>query len=195
MKIAVELAYYLAFQAKTAHYQERTRRWWAEQTAAARALSSPQERRDALADLYADREYRREHGLWWDGQRPIFLFYLREHLQARGWLDRRWPPVPHGQQRLPGRRWGVPNNPARNWTARLQVSLPAELETVLQRATHHVSRRATRRLQDWLGQHPYPHSRGELVELDQLRAEIVTTGDVMRQVLIDATADWFPTVG
>lgn len=194
--IAVDPAQHAALAFAAAWHHTRLRADWQARRAAAYELPTSTERRQALTKLHAERSQRRAEGTWWDSQAAIMTAHLRTDLAARGWLDRSWRPVPHHADRLPGRRTGVPAHRAGpRWTGRLVLDLPDHLDRPLVRGAYWTSRPATRRLQAWLDHHPYPHDPQEQAELDELRAGITTTGDVLRTVLHTATQAWFPTVG
>lgn len=194
VRIAVDPSHHEALQAKTAWHARRLRQWWQEQCEQARNIDDPQERRQALAELYADRRRRRKQGLWWDSQAAIIAWYLRANLDRRGWMHRQWRRIPHDHHRLPGRRWGTPNHPPGSGPARLTVTLPDDLHEVLQRATWNTSRRSVADLQEWMRRHHRPYNDRESAELAQLQNKIINPGTVLREVIAEATADWFPFV-
>lgn len=194
--VAVDPGEHAALAFAVIWHRARLRAEWQARRAAAYELGSSAERREALAALHAERSERRAAGTWWDSQAAIMTAYLRTDLHARGWLGRSWRPVPHQADRLPGRRTGLPSRRAgARWTGRLVLALPDVLDRPLVRGAYWTSQPATCRLSRWLDQHPYPHSPREQAELDELRTEIITTGDVLRTVLHTATQGWFPTAG
>jgi hypothetical protein len=91
---------------------------------------------------------------------------------------RRWRPIPHNEGELPGRRWGVTPNSRGELTTRLRVHLPADLGELIRRATWWTSAPATTRLQELAEIRTL--SEDQLAERDRLRAQVVTTGDLIR---------------
>jgi hypothetical protein len=122
----------------------------------------------------------------------LITYYVLQEFELRGWT-RSWRVVPDGQAELRGRRYGVQNNPFKDWTGRLRIYLPNDTAEKLQRATWWTSWPATRellrlRVLDPQGLDPSLNRRRE-----RAQERIVTTGDVLRAALNAATAPWFPT--
>lgn len=158
-----------------AAHAERARVWWQHERARVSELATAHDRREALAELRAERDRRRTAGDHFDTESAIVAYYLTAELDARGWRQRSWRPIPHDAGRLPGRRWG---SAATGESARLRVHLPDELGELLRRATWWTSRPATRKLQALADTgHVGTATR------DQLAAEITTTGDLLRSAL------------
>jgi len=195
--VASEPCYVEALAAKAKYLRRRDREWWRTRHNRVKGIADPGERRQALAELYAERDRLRLAGELFDSASAIVAHYLRAELIARGWWDKRWPAPRRGLGAMPGRRWGSPDNPNgpswqpgrdasdhdeaapdTSWSARKCVSLDPGLVDRLQRATLKVSEPATRLLQ--AGIRPGGGQR------------VVTTGEVLRAVLIRATGDWFP---
>ncbi|MEU1312577.1 hypothetical protein ABZ419_27310 [Streptomyces cinnamoneus] len=134
---------------------------------------------------------------------------VREELRARG-LDRKWPKPPEGELGAPGRPWGTPPSQpmgAGGYTDRVSVNLPYDLGDTVRRAVHWTSKTAVEALQEWAdrwgdgidvalreadrggipaelalmvaaGRPSAPQSALEI--RDRLRAQILTTGDLIR---------------
>jgi hypothetical protein len=122
---------------------------------------------------------------------------LREILAERGWLGRRWRPVPAGARR--GRPWGAGDVGYRGLVV---LQLPDDVAEVLVRGCWWTSAPAVRRLQAWYDTHG-DHWRGELHggrrgwsehrptteqlrQRDEWAEQIVTTGQVLRHAMIRA---------
>lgn len=134
---------------------------------------------------------------------------VREELRARG-LDRKWPKPPEGEMNAPGRPWGTPPSTPMGeggYTHRVSVNLPHTLGDTVRRAAYWTSKAAVEALQDWAdrwgdgidvalreaerdgvpaelalmsatGRPSAPQSA--LGIRDRLRAQILTTGDLIR---------------
>ncbi|MEU9535869.1 hypothetical protein AB0D00_26620 [Streptomyces sp. NPDC048213] len=137
---------------------------------------------------------------------------VREELRNRG-LDRSWPEPPEGQVEAPGRPWGTPPSAPMGdggYTHRVSVNLPYSLGDTVRRAAYWTSKEAVEALQDWAdrwghgidvalqeaerngvpaelalisaaGRPSAPQSALEI--RDQLRAKILTTGDLLRAAI------------
>lgn len=161
--------------------------WWQAGREAALALDSPANRRQALANLRDERDRRRAAGEHFDTRSSIVAYHLRAELDQRGWRSRTWPPVPRGEASMSGRRWGVPNNGT--LSATLAVHLPDEDGELLRRATWKVSAPATRRLQQ-IAKMGRRLPRPVQEERARLRAQVITTADVIRAAAKAAVASW-----
>lgn len=166
-------------------YAAPARAWWQQQRAA--ILSRPSSAaacRQALAELRVERFRRRLAGELFDTRSSLIAYHLRQELDRRGWLHRRWPAVPRGESTLPGARWGVPHEGGRS--ARMVVELADADGERLRRATWHTSAAATRQLQarSWLS-----FLQAERLALQR---EIVTTGDLLRAAAYAAIAAGHP---
>lgn len=178
-RVLVEMAEWHAEQAWS---------WWQDGLDQARSLDTAAERRDALALLREERDRRRSAGEHFDTASAIIAYYLAAELDRRGWLQRQWRPIPHGAARLPGRRWG--STPA-HLVGRLRVHLPDELGEHLRRATWWTSLPATKKLQALADRHGPGRVPPEVArEREQLRAKIVTTGDLLRLAQDHAVQAW-----
>ncbi|MFP8886824.1 hypothetical protein [Streptomyces mangrovi] len=134
---------------------------------------------------------------------------VREELRSRG-LDRSWPEPPEGEIDAPGRRWGTPPSQpmgAGGYTGRLSLNLPHDLGETVRRAAYWTSKAAVDALQEWAdrwgdgidvtlreaerndvpeqlallaaaGRPSAPQSA--LQVRDRLRAQVLTTGDLIR---------------
>ncbi|MFI0901856.1 hypothetical protein [Streptomyces sp. NPDC020983] len=143
---------------------------------------------------------------------------VREELRARG-LDRKWPKPPEGGTDGPGRPWGTPPSRPKGeggYTGRVSVNLPYTLGDAVRRAAYWTSKPAVEGLQDWAdlwGDGPdvaYLEAQradlpAELVLLasagslsapqsaleirDGLRAQVLTTGDLIRAAIDRVAAE------
>lgn len=141
---------------------------------------------------------------------------VRQELRARG-LDRKWPKPPEGAVDTPGRPWGTPPSTPMGeggYTERVSVNLPYNLGDTLRRAAYWTSKDAVEALQEWAdrwgdgvdvalreaarggipaelalmtaaGRPSAPQSALEI--RDRLRAQILTTGDLIRASIERAT--------
>ncbi|MEV6147034.1 hypothetical protein [Streptomyces sp. NPDC051992] len=137
---------------------------------------------------------------------------VREELRARG-LDRKWPKPPEGAIETPGRPWGTPPSAPMGdggYTDRVSVNLPLSLGETVRRAAYWTSKEAVEALQEWAdrwgdgvdvalreaerdgvpaelalmsaaGRPSAPQSALEI--RDQLRAKVLTTGDLLRAAI------------
>lgn len=71
---------------------------------------------------------------------------LKAELEERGWMRRRWKPVPPGVRSRRGRRVGTPDQ---RFTHRFVVQLPDDLGTRLVRACYNSSKKSVEGLQEW----------------------------------------------
>jgi hypothetical protein len=71
---------------------------------------------------------------------------LKAELEERGWMRRRWKPVPAGVRSRRGRRVGTPDQ---RFTHRFVVQLPDNLGTRLVRACYNSSKKSVEGLQEW----------------------------------------------
>ncbi|MGW1037555.1 hypothetical protein [Streptomyces antibioticus] len=143
---------------------------------------------------------------------------VREELRARG-LDRKWPKPPDGQTESPGRPWGTPPSAPMGdggYTHRMSLNLPYSLGDTVRRAAYWTSKEAVEALQDWAdrwgdgidvalqeaerdgvpaelalmsaaGRPSAPQAALEI--RDQLRAKVLTTGDLLRAAIDRAAGD------
>lgn len=153
--------------------------WWKTRLAQVQAIGAPAVRRSALADLRAERERRRAAGEHFDTMSAVIVHQLIAVLDEKGWRARRWRPIPHNEGELPGRRWGVAPNSRGELTGRLRVHLPADLAELVRRATWWTSAPATAKLQALAGFRTL--SPDQLDERERLRAQVITTGDLIRE--------------
>ncbi|MFE7212526.1 hypothetical protein ACFU93_21530 [Streptomyces sp. NPDC057611] len=141
---------------------------------------------------------------------------VREELRSRG-LDRKWPKPPEGETDAPGRPWGTPPSAPMGeggYTGRVSVNLPYNLGDTVRRAAYWTSKAAVEALQEWAdhwgdgvdaalreaerngipaelalmsaaGRPSAPQSALEI--RDRLRAQILTTGDLLRAAIERAT--------
>ena len=162
-------------------------------------------RREIRVDLAA----RRKRGEFTGTRDDLVAQALRAELRARG-LDKEWPAPPDGEVDAPGRRWGTPPSRQMGeggYDARLSLKLPHDLAETLRRAAYWTSQAAVEALQEWderwgkgpeitLQEAERDGVPGQLALLaaagrpsapqaalnarDELRARILTTGDLIR---------------
>lgn len=144
------------------------------------------------------------------GTRDLVLTQaVREELRARK-LDRKWPKPPEGELDAPGRRWGTPPSlplGEGGYDARLSLKLPHSLAETVRRAAYWTSVEPVRLLQEWddcwgrageivardseLSGAPVDLALAEaamrpsapqaaLEAREKLRAQVLTTGDLLR---------------
>lgn len=143
---------------------------------------------------------------------------VREELRARG-MDKEWPEPPEGTTDAGGRPWGTPpSQPLGDggYTGRLYCKLPDELATTVTRAAYWTSAPFVEALQEWADRWGYGPdvvlleaeranlpaplaliaAAGEVLApqtplqiRDELRAGILTTGDLLRAAVGRAVKD------
>ncbi|MFF0170234.1 hypothetical protein [Streptomyces prasinus] len=148
---------------------------------------------------------------------------VRQELRARG-LDRKWPKPPEGAVDAPGRPWGTPPSAPMGeggYTHRVSVNLPYNLGDTVRRAAYWTSKTAVEALQEWAdrwgdgvdvalreaerdgipaelalasaaGRPSAPQAALEI--RDRLRAQILTTGDLIRASVERATGASQPEI-
>ncbi|WP_042404414.1 hypothetical protein [Streptacidiphilus carbonis] len=146
-----------------------------------------------------------------------------EELRARS-LDRKWPNPPAGALEGPGRPWGTPPSTPMGeggYTHRVTVNLPHTLGDTVRRAVYWTSQAAVEALQEWAdrwgdgadvalleadrngipaelalltaaGRPSAPQTALEI--RDHLRAQILTTGDLIRASIERATGPGQPEI-
>ena len=164
-----------AVEARSVHQRHLEHTWWAEQQAWAHE-AAPRERRERLAQIRVERARLREQGVLLGSRDTVMASELEAELAERGWLHRRWRPVPAGSEEIPGRPWGRANLPERG-QVRLALKLPAPLVRTLRRGCYWSSRPAVARV----------------MAGDRSAAEaVVTTGDVLRAAAERAGQGYWP---
>lgn len=154
----------------------------------------PVARRNELLDAVAvEFDQRRQAGELVGTRTAYMLPALRGLLDERGWTARRWRPVPRQRH---GRPWGTHDEV---FDARVSLRLPPNVGELVVRACYWTSRPAVAQLQVWYDQHG-DHWRGQLHdpaaqwhgagpshadlnERELLIAQVVTTGDVLREAI------------
>ncbi|MGW6651203.1 hypothetical protein AMK23_34305 [Streptomyces sp. CB02130] len=166
--------------------------------------------------IRAEASRKRRSGEFSGNRDEIIARAVREELIARG-LDRKWPKPPEGEVDAPGRRWGTPPSQPMGeggYTKRLSINLPYALGETVRRAAYWTSKDAVEALQEWAdrwGNDPDTALReaernGTPPELalmsaagrpsapqsalkirDELRAKVLTTGDLLRAAIDRAT--------
>lgn len=171
----------------------------------------------ARRDIRAQVARMRRTGEFGGTRDDIVARAVRQELRARG-LDRRWPKPPEGAVDAPGRPWGTPPSTPMGeggYTERVSVNLPYSLGDTLRRAAYWTSKAAVEALQEWAdrwgdgadvalreaerdgipaelalmaaaGRLSAPQSALEI--RDRLRAQILTTGDLLRAAIDRATS-------
>jgi hypothetical protein len=130
---------------------------------------------------------------------------LSAHITEQGWRDKRWRPIPPGEHG-PGRRWGTRHQ---QFDATVTVEAPEAEGELVRRVAYWSSAKPTRELRAWTDRHgrgpaagadppaaggdpaaaarvANRASRRALAERDELRAQILTVGDILRDVLARA---------
>lgn len=141
-------------------------------------IRRPADRRRALAELYRRRDARRKAGEHFDTASAVLVHYLSRELDVRGWTQREWDPIPDDAGSMPGRPIGVAPNSRGKLDERLRVLVPGELAELLRRATWHTSAPIRERLYELSAVRTL--SNEQRAERARLRAEMETTGDVIR---------------
>lgn len=187
-------------------WRSEARRLVDEAHAGAYGREEREAQRRALEDLRARLEQGRREGKLLGSRSRLIGWHLEAAMAARGWEGRQWPALPENQTRRPGRRWGSRNRPKSEERARLAIDLPAELGEQLRRACYWHSQPAADKLAAWADRFgPVPLSilgaalqadagtgpkAKDMTERDELRRQIVTTADVLREAIDRAiTAD------
>ncbi|MFD0253711.1 hypothetical protein ACFVGX_22655 [Streptomyces sp. NPDC127113] len=177
----------------------------------------------ARSDIRAQVARMRRTGEFGGTRDDIVTRAVREELRARG-MDRKWPKPPEGAIEAPGRPWGTPPSAPMGdggYTDRMSVNLPYSLGDTVRRAAYWTSKEAVEALQDWAdrwgdgvdvtlreaerdgvpaelaltsaaGRPSAPQSALEI--RDRLRAQVVTTGDLIRAAIERATGASQPEI-
>ncbi|MEU3625676.1 hypothetical protein BS329_38880 [Amycolatopsis coloradensis] len=155
--------------------------WWGEQLGAVRKISDPTLRRQARSELALERDRRRREGLHNDTSSAVISHQLLVELEARGWREKSWGPVPPGYASLGGHPRGVGYGSRGELPERLVVSLPEDVADLLRRAVWGTSKSTIRRLEALAKvAEDRRLSKAEYDEKTQLQKKIVTVGDVIR---------------
>jgi hypothetical protein len=106
---------------------------------------------------------------------------LRRHIAEQGWRVEDWPPVPAGAA-PEGRPWGAEH---RGWNLVLDVYLDDADSDLITRVGFATSKEPRAKLIAWAdiwgtGQDA---PQAAIAERDQLRAQLLTTSDILREVL------------
>ncbi|MEU6965053.1 hypothetical protein, partial [Streptomyces chrestomyceticus] len=163
-------------------------------------------------DIRARVARRRRSGEFGGTRDDLVTRAVREELRERG-LDRQWPEPPAGEIDAPGRRWGTaPSQPMGEggYTRRVAVNLPYQMGATVRRAAYWTSKEAVEALQEWAdrwgdgvdvalreadrdgippelalaaaaGNLSAPQAALKI--RDQLRAQVLTTGDLIRAAI------------
>lgn len=149
MVVAVDAGFPARLDDLVGAEQARERAWLAEQRlerGIAELKAGP--RRAATARLFAERDARRQRQEVLASRSALVSAHLARLMDVAGWAARSYPPVPDGQDRMPGRRWGTSRYAHhRGGQGRLTILLPEQLGEQVRRVSHWVSRRATAELQ------------------------------------------------
>jgi hypothetical protein len=196
VRCRAELADNLAARVLTERAAERE--WWKARNADRPDNLSPTRRAVWLAAAQAAYEAERAAGRLAGTRSAVVLPALRDELAERGWLTQTWRPVPAGHRSRKARPWGTTD---RRWSARVTLDIPDDLGQVLTRGCHWTSAPHVAALQRWYAKHGEGHRgthrggrvwRGpgptdaELAVRDQLQADIVTTGTILRAAICRA---------
>ncbi|MFH8410440.1 hypothetical protein ACH4FX_37540 [Streptomyces sp. NPDC018019] len=169
-------------------------------------------RRDIRAQVAA----MRRTGEFGGSRDDVVARTVREELRERG-LDREWPEPPEGEVDAAGRRLGTPPSQplgAGGYPRRVSVKLPYDLGETVRRAAYWSSQDAEKALQEWAerwgdgrtvavreairdGVPPelapaaaaksLSAPQSALAIRDRLRAQVLTTGDLLRAAIDRAT--------
>jgi hypothetical protein len=133
-----------------------------------------------------------------DTASAIITYHLAVELTERGWNHDDWPELPAGTASAGGRRRGSRNRRAgdeSNPRRKLRVTIEKNLAERLLRATYKVSEPATTALEELVdarnNKEISPEDYG--IKYNRLSKEVITTGDVLRDVLVRAISDFYPT--
>jgi hypothetical protein len=168
---------------------------------------SAQGRRLAGGRVLVRQEELQRAGLLLGTRTALLSLWLRRVLaQANEGLD--WPAIPDGVASLPGRRWGVRPRVGDGFPDRLNVRVAPELFQTVRRAAYWLSAPAEEALQKWSDRHgPGPAAGGwallaaalrgfpsaaEMQARDDARAEIITTGMILREAVWRAIGEGPP---
>ncbi|MGH9058823.1 MAG: hypothetical protein ACRDZY_04800 [Acidimicrobiales bacterium] len=200
-------------RAKVDVEKEREDEWWGTALGEVREIEDPIERREARAELEAERLRRRESGECLASRDALLRYHLAAVLKSNGW-DRKYKPVPKGKASIPGRRVGVTPNSDRTGDrkGRLACNLPRQLWEQARRAAYWESEPAERELQRWAGRFgdglgaadrmggaeglaimlKLAGGRGpkreDMERRTALRKKVMTTGDLLRMAAERAVA-------
>lgn len=193
--------------------QEREETWIAERRRELLIPGMPRRAAaDVRRDIRAQVAQKRRTGEFGGTRDDIVTRAVREELRARG-LDRKWPKPPEGELEGPGRPWGTPPSAPMGeggYTHRVSLNLPHTLGETVRRAAYWTSKAAVEALQEWAdrwgdgvdvtlleaerdgvpaelalmtaaGRPSAPQSALEI--RDRLRAQVLTTGDLLRAAI------------
>lgn len=193
--------------------QEREETWIAERRRELLTPGMPRRAAaDVRRDIRAQVTQKRRTGEFGGTRDDIVTRAVREELRARG-LDRKWPKPPEGELEGPGRPWGTPPSAPMGeggYTHRVSLNLPHTLGETVRRAAYWTSKAAVEALQEWAdrwgdgvdvtlleaerdgvpaelglmtaaGRSSAPQSALEI--RDRLRAQVLTTGDLLRAAI------------
>jgi hypothetical protein len=172
--------------------------WWRARRAEMPDDLTPRRRTAWLAADQAAFEAEQAAGRLKGTRSAVVVPALRDELAARGWLEKRWRPVPAGYRSRKARPLGVK---AQRWEKRVPLDIPDDLAEVAARGSYgtsapHIaalqrwylkhgkdSRTRRRPGTNWLGVGP---SNAELEQLETIQAAIITTGMIWRAAMCRA---------
>lgn len=151
----------------------------------------------------AERAHRVRSGDWVFSRADLLRAELATLVDERGWRARRWKPVPAGVAEAPGRRWGTTTQ---RYDGVVHLDVDPRSGELLRRVAYWTSVRATRELRAFVDRHtrgpaavpdlpPAAQALGlalvaarmptdrELTERARWQRHIVTTGDILREVI------------
>lgn len=187
-----------ALSVKARAYGVQARAWWRPRWQAARDWPTTAERGLARKELEQERKELRCHGELLDTASAIITYHLGVELTERGWNHDDWPELPAGTTSVGGRRRGSRNRKAGEDEPaprrKLRVTIGKALAERLLHATYTVSKPATTALEELAdarnnGISPERYT----AEYARLSEDVVTSGDVLRDVLDRAISDFYPT--
>lgn len=192
-----------AAEAWRQHSREAERPWREWVRAAGQEAS---EREERARQATAERRRRIDTGEWVFSRADLLRRELALLITERGWDRKRWRPVPSGADGRPGRPWG---GSARGFDAAVHVDLPTRHDRLIRRVAYWTSERAVRELQQFVDRHgrgpaqvadlpPAVQLLGlaamaarmpsatELSARDYWKRQVVTVGDILREVIARA---------
>lgn len=192
-----------------AHTSRHAYRPWRAWIQVGRPGSERAERAEAAA---AEKARRRASGEWVFSRAELLRHELDRLVDERGWRRHRWRPVPAGIAESPGRRWGTTSQ---RFEVAVHLDIDERTGDLLRRIAYWTSAEATARLRKFVDRHgrgpaavadlpPAVQGLGlmltllrlpdheQLTERQRWQRQIVTTGDLLREVIYRAGAGYAP---
>lgn len=197
-RVVCDAAQVRALDARTADVAAEAERWASGWRAWVAAADGPVQRAERAGEFRAERERRVAAGEVAFSRADLLRQALSAVIAAHGWRDRRWRPIPVGESSGPGRRWGTPT---RGWETSVFVDASDADGELIRRVAYWRSEKATRALREWTqrwGRGPADAKPGQMVRTPPaeemarrraLRNEILTVGDILREVVAQAAGE------